>query len=202
MPVGPPGVFPAEGPQGVKVVSMDFMLNEETPVIWRGPLKMSAIRQLLAEVVWGELDFLLIDLPPGTGDEPLSVMQLIPNMDGVIIVTIPSEVSQIVVKKAVTFARKLNVPIIGIIENMSGFICPNCGAKIEIFRSGGGRKIAEEMDVPFLGKIPLDPRICEDSDAGRPFIIEHPNSLAARAFMAIVDGIKRFLNLKAAKAKN
>lgn len=196
---GPPGVFPAEGPWGVKVVSMDFMLNEEAPVIWRGPLKMSAIRQLLSEVVWGELDFLLIDLPPGTGDEPLSVMQLIPNMDGVIIVTMPSEVSQIVVKKAVTFARRLKVPIIGIIENMSGFVCPNCGAKIEIFRSGGGRRIAEEMNVPFLGRIPLDPRICEDSDAGRPFIIEHPDSPAAKAFMAIVDGIKRFLNLKVAR---
>lgn len=197
LPVGPPGAFPAEGPQGIRVVSMDLLLDDETPVIWRGPLKMSAIRQFLTDIVWGELDFLLIDLPPGTGDEPLSIMQLIPEMDGVVIVTIPSEVSQKVVKKAVTFARKLNVPIIGIIENMSGFICPTCGAEVNIFSVGGGEKIAREMGVPFLGRVPLDPKICEDSDAGKPFIIQHPNSPAAKAFMSIVDNIERFLNGKA-----
>ena len=123
--VGPPGIFPAFGPLGIKVVSMDFLLPEqETPVIWRGPLKYQAIRQFLSDIVWGELDYLFIDLPPGTGDESLSVMQLLPEMDGVVIVTIPSEVSQDVVRKAVSFARQLRTPIIGIIENMSGFICP------------------------------------------------------------------------------
>jgi len=202
LPVGPPGTFPAEGPLGVRVVSMDFLLSDETPVIWRGPLKMSAIRQFLADIVWGELDFLLIDLPPGTGDEPLTVMQLLPEMDGVVIVTIPSEVSQRVVKKAVTFARQLKIPIIGIIENMSGFVCPSCGTRVEIFRSGGGEKIAEEMNVPFLGKIPLDPNICQDSDAGKPFIIGHPNTSAVNAFMSIVDSIERFLNLPAVQAKS
>lgn len=111
------------GPLGIKVVSMDFLLSgDETPVIWRGPLKMKAIQQFLSDITWGDLEFLFIDLPPGTGDEPLSVMQLIPDMDGVIIVTIPSEVSQVVMKKAVTFARQLSTPIIGIIENMSGYI--------------------------------------------------------------------------------
>jgi len=182
---GPIGAFPAVGPLGVKVVSMEFLLgSKEIPVIWRGPLKMIAIRQFLSEIAWGELDFLLIDLPPGTGDEPLSVMQLIPEMDGVVIVTIPSEVSQIVVSKAITFSRQLNVPVIGIIENMSGFVCPK-----------------EELDVPFLGKIPLDPRICEDSDRGLPFILEHPDSPSAKAFMEIVKKIEGFVKQKSTSKK-
>jgi len=194
---GPPGVFPAVGPLGIRVLSMDFLLpNDETPVIWRGPLKMSAIRQFLSEVVWGDLDYLLIDLPPGTGDESLSIMQLLPDMDGVVIVTIPSEVSQMVVKKAVTFARQLKIPIIGIIENMSGFTCPKCGSEVEIFKTGGGEKIAEEMNIPFLGRIPLDPRICEDSDNGRPFITEHADSPAAKSFMKIVSNIETHMKIK------
>jgi ATP-binding protein involved in chromosome partitioning len=191
---GPAGVFPAWGPLGIKVVSMDFLLpSDEAPVIWRGPLKMKAISQFLSEIVWGELDFLFIDLPPGTGDEPLSVMQLIPEMDGVVIVTIPSEVSQIVVKKAVTFARQLNVPVIGIVENMSGFVCPKCGSEIDIFKIGGGKKIAEDLSIPFLGSIPIDPEICRDSDKGMPFIIEHSSSPATKAFMEIVKKIENFL---------
>jgi ATP-binding protein involved in chromosome partitioning len=195
--VAPLGVFPVSGPLGIKVVSMDFLLpDEDAPVIWRGPLKMAAIRQLLSDIVWGELDLLLIDLPPGTGDEPLSVAQLLPEMDGVIIVTIPSEVSQIVVKKAVTFARKLGMPIIGVIENMSGFVCPNCGAKVDIFQSGGGIKIAEELEVPFLGSIPIDQKICEDSDKGIPFIVEHSDSPASKAFMEIVKKIEQKLEQK------
>ncbi len=191
---GPAGAFPAMSPLGIKVVSMDFLLqSDETPVIWRGPLKMKAISQFLSDIVWGELDFLFIDLPPGTGDEPLSIMQLLPEMDGVVIVTIPSEVSQIVVKKAVTFSRKLNIPVIGIIENMSGFVCPKCGAETEIFKVGGGEKIAEDLTVPFLGKVPIDPEICEDSDRGIPFIVEHADSTAAKAFMEIVKNVENFL---------
>jgi len=191
---GPLGVFPATGPLGMKVVSMDFLLpSDEAPVIWRGPLKMRAIQQFLSDVTWGELDFLFIDLPPGTGDEPLSVMQLLPDMDGVVIVTIPSEVSQIVVKKAVTFARRLNVPVIGIIENMSGFICPKCGEHVNIFGAGGGKKIAEDLVIPFLGKIPIDPQICNDSDKGSPFTIEHPDSPASEAFREIVKKVEGFL---------
>ena len=190
----PIGVFPVIGPLGIKVVSMDFMLSsDETPVIWRGPLKMKAIKQFLSDIMWGELEFLFIDLPPGTGDEPLSVMQLIPDMDGVIIVTIPSEVSQVVVKKAVTFARQLGVPIIGIIENMSGFICPKCRTETNIFKVGGGRKIAEDLAVPFLGSIPIDPEICRDSDNGMPFITEHTDSPATKAFSEIVKKTVRYL---------
>jgi ATP-binding protein involved in chromosome partitioning len=194
---GPAGVFPAMGPLGIKVVSMDFLLpSDEMPVIWRGPLKMKAISEFLSDIAWGELEFLFIDLPPGTGDEPLSIMQLIPEMDGVVIVTIPSEVSQIVVKKAVTFSRKLNIPVIGIIENMSGFVCPKCGTEINIFKVGGGQKIAEDLSVPFLGSIPIDPEICQDSDNGMPFITKHMDSPATKAFMEIVKKIERFLECR------
>ncbi len=197
----PPDVFPVLGPLGIKVVSMDFLLpDENSPVIWRGPLKMTAIRQFLSDIAWGELGILLIDLPPGTGDEPLSIAQFLPEIDGVVIVTIPSEVSQIVVKKAVTFARRLGVPIIGVIENMSGFICPNCGTKIDIFQCGGGRKIAEELDIPFLGSIPIDQKICEDSDRGTPFIIEHADSPASKAFSEIVKKIEVFLKNREIKS--
>jgi len=194
---GPDGtLFPVSGQQGIKVVSMDFLLpNDEAPVIWRGPLKMRIIQQFLADITWGELDFLLVDLPPGTGDEPLSVMQLIPDIDGVIIVTMPSEVSQAVVKKAITFAKQLGVPVIGIIENMSSFVCPECGATLNIFKTGGGKKVAEDLSVPYLGKIPIDPAICVDSDSGTPFVAGNKESPTVKAFTEIVTKIKHFLKV-------
>ena len=188
---GPPGIFPAVGDEGVKVVSMALLLpSVESPVIWRGPLKMGAIRQFLGEVAWGPLDFLMIDLPPGTGDESLSVLQLLPEMDGVVIVTIPSEVSQEVVKKAVTFARKMNVPIFGIVENMSGLVCPHCGETIHVFGEGGGEKVAQDVGLELLGSIPMDPRISADSDEGTPFVIRHPDSPASKAFGEIIEKIE------------
>jgi ATP-binding protein involved in chromosome partitioning len=190
----PAGMFPVVGPLGIRVVSMDFLLaSDDVPVIWRGPLKMRAIQQFLADVVWGELEYLLVDLPPGTGDEPLSVMQLIPKMDGVIVVTIPSEVSQVVVKKAVTFARQLGVPVIGIIENMSGFVCPKCGTKTDIFARGSAQTMARDLDVPFLGTVPIDPQVSRDSDSGKPFIAKSENSPTAKAFAAITGKIEHFL---------
>jgi len=190
--VGPVGIAPVTGPEGVGVVSMDFLLpTDDSPVIWRGPLKMGAIRQFLGEVAWGPLDYLLVDLPPGTGDESLSILQLLPEMDGVIIVTIPSEVSQAVVKKAVTFARKMGVPVFGIIENMAGLVCPHCGETINVFSEGGGARIAEEMGVELLGSIPIDPRISMDSDEGTPFILRHPDSPAAKSFMDLVEKIEK-----------
>jgi ATP-binding protein involved in chromosome partitioning len=190
--VGPAGIEPSSGPQDVKVVSMDFLLaSDDSPVIWRGPVKTGAIRQFLGEVSWGELDYLLVDLPPGTGDESLSILQLLPELDGVIIVTIPSEVSQAVVKKAVTFARKMDVPILGIIENMSGISCPHCGEIIEVFSKGGGEKVSREMDVELLGSIPLDPQISADSDEGVPFIVKHPNSPASKIFIQIIKKIQK-----------
>jgi ATP-binding protein involved in chromosome partitioning len=197
LPVGPPGVFPVKGPIDIKVISMAFLLqSERDPVIWRGPLKMAAIRQFLTDIQWGSLEYLFIDLPPGTGDEPLSVIQLLPDLDGVIIVTIPSEVSQLVVKKAITFARQLNVPILGVIENMSGFVCPKCGSKTDIFASGGVKKIADELSVSILGEIPLDPRISKYSDLGLPFIVNSPNSASTEAFMSIVEKVEGVIKEK------
>jgi len=193
--VGPPGAFPVIGPLGMKVISVDFFLPEEKlPTIWRGPLKMTAIRQFLTDVVWGELDILLIDLPPGTGDEPLSIAQLLPEMDGVVIVTMPSELSRSVVQKAITFAQRLNMPIAGIVENMSGFVCPHCGNKVDIFQSGGGEKMAQETNVQFLGSIPIDPQVSADSDRGSPFVVEHQNSAASKAFAQIVKKVQLYLD--------
>lgn len=188
---GPAGILPSIGPEDIRVVSMDFLLpSDDAPVIWRGPIKMGAIRQFLEEVAWGNMDYLLVDLPPGTGDESLSILQLLPEMDGVVIVTIPSEVSQAVVKKAVTFARKMNVPILGIVENMSGMVCPHCEELIEVFSKGGGARVSDEMGVELLGSIPLDPQVAADSDKGVSFIVEHPDSLASEEFMKIIRKIE------------
>jgi ATP-binding protein involved in chromosome partitioning len=199
--VGPPGAFPVTGPLGMKVMSIDFFLPEErTPTIWRGPLKMRAIRQLLTDVVWGELDVLFIDLPPGTGDEVLSIAQLLPEMDGVVIVTMPSELSGAVVKKAITFAERMGMPIIGVVENFSGYVCPNCGEEVDIFQAGAGKKMAEEAGVPFLGKIPIDPKVSASSDRGKPFVIEQPDSPASKAFAEIVSEVEEYLRAKHAKS--
>ena len=192
----PDGALPVEGPLGMKVMSIDFFLAEQMPTIWRGPLKMRAIRQFLVDIVWGELDFLFIDLPPGTGDEPLSVAQLLPDIDGVVIVSMPSELSSAIVKKAITFAGIVKMPIIGVVENFSGFICPHCGTKTEIFRSGGGRKMAEEAGVPFLGSIPIDPTVGIDSDKGKPFVLAHKDSAAAKAFTEVLDKVEAYVKKK------
>jgi ATP-binding protein involved in chromosome partitioning len=173
----------------LKLVSMSFLLRDPNlPVIWRGPLKMKAIQQFLGDVDWGELDWLIIDSPPGTGDEPLSVAQLIP-ATGAIIVTTPQEVSLMDSRKAVAFARSLKLKILGIIENMSGMACPYCGKEINLFKEGGGKKVALELGVPFLGKIPIDPQIVIATDEGKPFIGSQPDSEASKAFMKIVKSI-------------
>jgi ATP-binding protein involved in chromosome partitioning len=189
----PAGAFPVDGPLGLKVMSIDFFLSQQAPTIWRGPLKMRAIKQFLTEVVWGELDYLFIDLPPGTGDEPLSVAQLLPELDGVVIVTMPSELSSNIVKKAITFADTLHMPTIGVVENMSGFVCPHCGKKTEIFGSGGGEKMAKEAGVPFLGSIPIDPKVGVDTDKGTPFVLAHKDSSAAKAFMEVVAKVQKYI---------
>ena len=191
---GENGIIAPVSPSGIKVASMDFLLpSQDFPVIWRGPLKMSAIRQLLSEVDWGDLDYLLIDLPPGTGDESLTVLQLLPGIDGVVIVTIPNEVSGQVVEKSVTFARQMNAPVIGIVENMSCFVCPHCGEKTHLFGEGVGERVASTMGVPFLGSLPLDPEAAKTSDSGRPFVAENPESAAAKAFREIVKKIVDFV---------
>ena len=191
---GPPGIFPARGPLGIKIVSMDYLLpSDETPVIWRGPMKARAIMDFLSQVVWGRLDYLLVDLPPGTGDEALTIAQSIPRIDGVVIVTIPSELSKLIVAKAVSFCKKLELPILGVIENMSWFICPSCGARVEVFTGGGGEKLAREMGLKLLGRIPLDPNIAKASDLGEPYVISYPDSLGAQEFLKIAEEIEETL---------
>lgn len=167
---GSNGILPVEA-KGIKTVSMAFVLSKrDSAVVWRGPMKMAAIKQFMSEVNWGELDYLLIDLPPGTSDEPLSVVQLLPDLTGAIIVTTPQEVALLDSGKAVNMTKSMNVPVLGIIENMSGLHCPHCGEKIEIFKTGGGKRASKEMDVPFLGTIPLDPEVSMLGDSGIAFI--------------------------------
>ena len=189
----PEGILPAKIPMGagraLEVISLAFFLEKDSPVIWRGPLKMGALQQFLSDVVWGNLDYLIVDLPPGTGDEPLSIAQLIPDITGSIIVTTPQDVALMDSRRAVNFSKRLNVPVMGVIENMSGFRCPHCGKEINLFKMGGGERAAKEMGVPFLGRIPIDPVIVKDSDSGRPFILNHHDSEAGKVFNKIVDRI-------------
>ncbi|KPK72395.1 ATP-binding protein [candidate division WOR_3 bacterium SM23_60] len=180
------GIRPVSINKNLSLISMAFLLRDaNTPVIWRGPLKMKVIQQFLSDVLWGDLDWLIIDSPPGTGDEPLSVAQLVP-ATGAIIVTTPQEVSLLDSRKAVNFARQLGLKIHGIIENMSGLVCPHCGKEINIFKRGGGEKAARELGVPFLGTVPFDPAIVVLGDEGKPFIMHHPESYAAKEFNMIV----------------
>jgi len=189
MDISSDGLKAVEVNKNLKLVSMSFLLQDPSlPVIWRGPMKMKIIQQFLGDVDWGELDWLVIDSPPGTGDEPLSVAQLIP-ATGAVIVTTPQEVSLMDSRKAVVFALKLNLEVMGIIENMSGMVCPHCGKKIDLFKEGGGKKVALELGIPFLGKIPIDPQIVISGDDGKPFIVSQPESEASKAFMNIVENI-------------
>ncbi len=172
---------------GLKVMSIGFLLpNHDDAVIWRGPMKMSVIKQFLQDVDWGELDYLVIDLPPGTGDEPLSVCQLVKNADGAVIVTTPQSVAITDVRKSVTFCRQLGLPVLGVVENMSGFVCPKCGTATNIFKSGGGERMAHEMGVSFLGRIPIDPVVGESCDDGKPFVYHYNRTATAKAFERII----------------
>ena len=158
------GIYPITTPEGIKTMSISYFLpDKNTPVIWRGPKISGAIRQFLSDVVWGELDYLLIDTPPGTGDIQITIMQSIPDIDGVIIVTTPEEVAVLDARKSITMAKTTNIPIIGIVENMGGFVCPHCNKVVDIFGKGGGEKAAKELDVEFLGRIPLDIKAREAS---------------------------------------
>ncbi len=175
---------------GLKVVSLGLLLRDpDDAVIWRGPLKMGVIKQFLMDVAWGDLDFLIIDSPPGTGDEPLSVCQLVGGLDGAVVVTTPQKVAAVDVRKSITFCRHLQVPVLGVVENMSGFACPKCGEVTPILSSGGGRRIAEDMKVPFLGSIPIDPQIAESGDKGEAFVHRFASTPAARAMQAIIGPI-------------
>jgi ATP-binding protein involved in chromosome partitioning len=155
---------------GIKLMSLGFVLDVDTPVIWRGPMVMKAIEQMLGDVEWGELDYLVVDLPPGTGDAQLTVSQKVP-MGGSVIVTTPQDVALIDARKGMAMFKKLNVPVVGIVENMSSFVCPHCGETTDIFKQGGGERTAELLSTSFLGRIPLDPAIVEGGDAGVPIVV-------------------------------
>ena len=171
----------------LSVMSIGFMLQKpEDAVIWRGPRKHALIRQFLTDVEWGELDYLVVDAPPGTGDEPLAVAQLIEGADGAIVVTTPQELAVQDVRRCVGFCRQVEVPVIGVVENMSGLVCPKCGETIKLFGSGGGHDMAHQMGVPYLGAIPIEPEVVETSDRGIPMVQAHPHSEMAKVFGRIV----------------
>ncbi|MFH0816060.1 MAG: Mrp/NBP35 family ATP-binding protein [Methanobacteriota archaeon] len=190
---GEGGMQPIEVRPGLKVMSMAFVLDsEDAAVIWRGPMKMSIINQFLGDVEWGKLDYLIVDLPPGTGDEPLSIAQQVPGA-GAIIVTTPQEVALLDARKTVTFARQLGMPVMGIVENMAGLTCPHCGKGIALFKVGGGEAAAKQMGVPFLGRLPIEPSIVDCGDDGVPFVTRKTNCPSTvKAFSGIVDGVVAF----------
>ena len=175
---------------GVKVMSLGFLMDVDQPVIWRGPMVMKAVEQFLQDVSWGALDFLVIDLPPGTGDAQLTLTQKI-QLSGAVIVTTPQDVSLIDARKGLAMFQKVNVPVLGIVENMSYFICPGCGRREEIFKHGGGERTARQLQVPFLGEIPLDPRVTAGGDSGRPIVVGEPKSAVAEAYMRIAESVAK-----------
>ncbi|MBP72287.1 MAG: ATP-binding protein [Euryarchaeota archaeon] len=210
-------IHPADGPNGLKVISMAFLLEDpDKPVIWRGPIKLGAIQQFIGDVAWGELDTLIIDFPPGTSDEPLTVSQSLPGIDGVVIVTTPQEVALLDSRKSINFAKTISIPVLGVVENMRGYnlrgtSTPNSkisvmgpgGVPIEcqsdgdgkweitldVFKSGGGEEASKEMEVPFLGSLPFDPGIVRGGDDGVHRIIAEPDGETARAFQSIVESV-------------
>jgi len=177
---------------GVKVMSMGFMVAEETPMIWRGPMVMSALQQMLRDVAWGDLDILVVDMPPGTGDAQLTMAQQVP-LAGAIIVSTPQDIALLDARKGLNMFRKVDVPVLGIVENMSYFSCPHCGGRSEIFSHGGARREAERLGTEFLGEIPLAMEIRETSDGGRPIVVAEPESEYARTFRAIAARIREKL---------
>ncbi len=184
------GIPPVRMNDNLAVMSIGFLVGDDkTPVIWRGPRKYHAIRQFLQDVDWGSLDYLVVDSPPGTGDEPMSVAQLVGAPAGAVIVTTPQDVAIADVRRCVSFCHSLSLPVVGIIENMSGYTCPKCGEKIDLFKTGGGKALAEEMKVPFLGNIPIDPQIVTAGDAGQSFVDTQRQTSAGQAFAGIVQSI-------------
>ena len=181
---------------GLNVISMGFFMKPEDAVIWRGPMLHKTVQQFLGGVRWGELDYLLVDLPPGTGDIQLSLCQSIP-ITGAVIVSTPQDVALNVAQKAIAMFKKLNAPVLGVIENMSSYVCAHCGTKEDIFGSGGARRIAERLQLPFLGEIPLAIQIRQTSDAGRPIVISQPESPAARAFVSVAEQLAAQVSIRA-----
>ena len=181
-------IKPAEA-HGVKIMSMGFFVPEETAIVWRGPMVHTAIQQFFRDVLWGELDYLLVDLPPGTGDAQLSLSQIVP-LTGVVTVTTPQEVALYDVRKGLMMFKKVNVPLLGVIENMSFFVCGHCGERTEIFSFAGGERAAQKFEIPFLGRIPLDPAIREGGDAGMPIVVAVPDSPLTQAFQGVAEALQ------------
>ena len=186
-------LLPIQYNENLKVISIGFMMgNDSEAVIWRGPLKYGVIKQFIKDVAWGDLDFLVVDSPPGTGDEPLSIAQLLTEPKAAVIVTTPQDVSIVDVKKSITFCNKVDLRIAGIIENMSGFVCPHCGERVDIFKKGGGKKLAQDTGVPYLGDIPMETEIATLGDAGVPFAAsDDPEAHTAALFNNIIDSIEK-----------
>jgi len=183
-------IIPVAFTENLSVMSIGFLVQDKKDaVIWRGPMKHNVIKQFISQVEWGNLDYLIVDCPPGTGDEPLSVAQLVGEAATALAVTTPQRVSIDDVRKSITFCRKLNMKLLGIVENMSGFVCPYCGKTVDIFESGGGEKLGMEMNVPFLGRVPIDPNIVKACDEGVPYIIAQGNSNATKSFHKIIEKI-------------
>lgn len=192
-------LVPAES-HGVKLMSMGFLVPEDQAIVWRGPMVHGAIQQFLRDVDWGELDYLIVDLPPGTGDAQLSISQLVP-LTGAVIVTTPQNVALHDSKKGLAMFQKVNVPLLGIIENMSYFLCPSCQERTEIFSYGGGRAAAEKLGVPFLGEIPIDPAVRVGGDNGTPILISHPDSATSKTFIAIAQAMAAQISINNATKK-
>ncbi len=185
--------IPLNGPMNIKVVSMAFLMeNEDTPVIWRGPMKMSVVRQFLGDAVWGDLDYLVCDLPPGTSDETLDILQLIPE-EWILIISTPQEVATMDARKTIAMAQTMERKILGIIENMSGFKCPHCEKLIDLYPPGGPEKASKDFNIKFLGKIPFEVEIGQQSDQGLPFILKYADSESAKVFKEIVKNIREVL---------
>jgi len=191
-------IEPVESGSGVKVMSIGFLLpDEDDPVIWRGPLKYNVIKQFLRDVDWGDLDYLVVDSPPGTGDEPLSVAQLVPGADGAVIVTTPQALSISDVRKSISFSSQLSLPVLGVVENMSGYVCPSCGERTDIFGAGGGEEMAADLGVPFLGRIPIDPTMVPAGDDGTLDAYLAGEAAGAKAFAKIVERLVENVEEKA-----
>ncbi len=183
-------VPPLKYNDNLKVVSLEYMMRDrDEAIIWRGPLKIQAIRQFVSDMDWGDLDYLIIDAPPGTGDEPLSVAQTIPHVKAVVVTT-PQKVALADVRKSINFCKTVKVEIVGIVENMSGFVCPHCNETVDIFKSGGGEKLARDLELPFLGKIPMDPKVVMAGDDGTPYLSSDAVSPATAAFSKVVKSVE------------
>ncbi len=184
-------IAPLQYNDNLKVVSLEYMMQDrDEAIIWRGPLKIQAIRQFVADMDWGDLDYLIIDAPPGTGDEPLTIAQTIPRVKAVVVTT-PQKVALADVRKSINFCKTVKMDIVGVVENMSGFVCPNCNEKVDIFKNGGGEEIAREFDLPFLGRIPMDPRVVVAGDDGKPYLSSDESSPATQAFATIVTAVEK-----------